>query len=182
MTLDTAVSRLGARIRAARTERGRSLREAARALGVSPSLLSQIELGAVRPSVATLYRVVQEFGISLDEVFADGDADAEPYVRRAAARERIELGNGVAWERLTPGRDETVDFVRVSYEPGEPGERLRHAGHEYGTLVEGSLHVEVGADAFELHEGDSVAFPSSLPHRMWSEHGATAIWVSVGNR
>ena len=46
---------VGPRLRARREERGVSLRELARRLGVSPSALSQIETGKSRPSVGTLY-------------------------------------------------------------------------------------------------------------------------------
>jgi transcriptional regulator with XRE-family HTH domain len=47
-----------------------SLRELARRLEVSPSLVSQIETGKVQPSVRTLYAMVSELGVSLDEMFA----------------------------------------------------------------------------------------------------------------
>lgn len=46
-----------------------SLRELARRLDVSPSLVSQIETGKVQPSVRTLYAIVSELGLSLDAIF-----------------------------------------------------------------------------------------------------------------
>ena len=45
-----------------------SLRELARRLHVSASLVSQIETGKAQPSVRTLYAIVNELGLSLDEV------------------------------------------------------------------------------------------------------------------
>ena len=65
---------LGERLREERTERGLSLRELARRLEVSPSLVSQIETGKIQPSVRTLYAMVSELGVSLDDVFGSGDA------------------------------------------------------------------------------------------------------------
>src|ERR1700760_2257162 len=62
---------VGERLRAHRSEAGMSLRELARQVGVSPSLISQIEHGKATPSVATLYAIVSELGISLDELFFD---------------------------------------------------------------------------------------------------------------
>jgi DNA-binding XRE family transcriptional regulator/mannose-6-phosphate isomerase-like protein (cupin superfamily) len=58
------------RIRQARERSGLSLRELARRLDLSASALSQIETGKSRPSVKTLYAIVSELGISLDELFA----------------------------------------------------------------------------------------------------------------
>src|SRR6185295_11155296 len=60
---------VGPRLRAHREQRGLSLRELARRLGVSPSAISQIETGKSRPSVSTLYSIVTELGMSLDELF-----------------------------------------------------------------------------------------------------------------
>ena len=48
---------VGARIRQARLERGTSLRALAREIGVSASLVSQIETGKSQPSVSTLYAI-----------------------------------------------------------------------------------------------------------------------------
>src|SRR3954463_6581416 len=60
---------IGSRLRAERDRQGLSLRKLAGKLEISPSALSQIETGKSRPSVKTLYAVVSELGISLDELF-----------------------------------------------------------------------------------------------------------------
>lgn len=50
---------------------GVSLRQFARDLGVSPSLVSQIENGKSQPSVATLYMICSRLDMSLDELFSN---------------------------------------------------------------------------------------------------------------
>lgn len=69
-TIDNA-DQVGSRLRTAREQSGASLRELARRLNISASALSQIETGKSRPSVKTLYAIVSELGLSLDELFAD---------------------------------------------------------------------------------------------------------------
>src|SRR5216117_833702 len=64
-------SKIGARLRAERERLGISLRELARRVGVSPSLVSQIELDRVNPSVGTLYALVTELGMTMSDVFGD---------------------------------------------------------------------------------------------------------------
>jgi len=49
---------LGQRLRAVREERGMSLRALAKLIDVSPSFVSQVELGKASPSVGTLYALV----------------------------------------------------------------------------------------------------------------------------
>ncbi|MEU9185753.1 XRE family transcriptional regulator [Streptomyces sp. NPDC048484] len=69
---------VGARIRRARTARGMSLRGLAREIGVSASLISQIETGKSQPSVSTLYAITTALSIPVESLFdADADADAE---------------------------------------------------------------------------------------------------------
>src|SRR4029079_17065559 len=51
-----------------RQDRGLSLRALAARVGVSPSLISQVETGRARPSVRTLYAMASELRISLDEL------------------------------------------------------------------------------------------------------------------
>jgi transcriptional regulator with XRE-family HTH domain len=46
---------LGAKLREVRTAKGMSLRSLAQALGVSASLISQVEIGKTQPSVSTLF-------------------------------------------------------------------------------------------------------------------------------
>src|ERR1700759_2672922 len=62
---------VGEGLRKHRQEAGMSLRALAREVGGSPSLLSQSEHGKPTPSVAPLYAIVSELGISLDELFFD---------------------------------------------------------------------------------------------------------------
>jgi transcriptional regulator with XRE-family HTH domain/mannose-6-phosphate isomerase-like protein (cupin superfamily) len=60
---------VGERLRAERERRHVGLRELARRVNLSASLISQVELGRAMPSVSTLYAIVQELDISLDDLF-----------------------------------------------------------------------------------------------------------------
>ncbi|GGK96264.1 helix-turn-helix domain-containing protein [Streptomyces flaveus] len=60
---------VGARIRQARTARGMSLRGLAREIGVSASLISQIETGKSQPSVSTLYAITTALSVPVESLF-----------------------------------------------------------------------------------------------------------------
>src|SRR6187551_113001 len=64
-------SDLGQRLRIAREEKHIGLRELARRLGVSPSLISQIETGKTEPSINTLFAMVSELELSVNEIVFD---------------------------------------------------------------------------------------------------------------
>src|ERR1700744_4437794 len=64
--------KLGARLRELRTGAGVSLRARAGRLGISPSAVSQIERGVMRPSVSRLIAYVGAIGVPLSAVFETG--------------------------------------------------------------------------------------------------------------
>src|SRR4249919_1924732 len=64
-------SKVGHRLRNERERLDIGLRELARRVGVSPSLVSQIELDRVNPSVSTLYAIVTELGMTMSDVFGE---------------------------------------------------------------------------------------------------------------
>jgi transcriptional regulator with XRE-family HTH domain len=206
-----AVPPLGARIRQARLERGTSLRALAREVGVSASLVSQIETGKSQPSVSTLYAITTVLGISVESLFdarasspmagvnppgavlpalaafaADPGRRIGPLVG-AGERETLELDSGVVWERLgrVPGAD--VDFLLVTYRPGGSssgsGGLMRHTGTEYGYLTSGELILTLGFDEYTVRPGDAVSFESTTPHRYRNdgEVPAVGVWFVSGD-
>src|SRR2546430_6576998 len=62
---------VGTLIRQGRQRRGLSLRALARQVGVSASMLSQVETGRTRPSVSTIYAIATELGLSIDALLSD---------------------------------------------------------------------------------------------------------------
>jgi transcriptional regulator with XRE-family HTH domain/quercetin dioxygenase-like cupin family protein len=68
----SSIPPVGQRIREVRLQRGLTLRGLARAVGVSASLVSQIETGKSQPSVSTLYAITKALGISVEDVFDTG--------------------------------------------------------------------------------------------------------------
>ena len=186
---------IGARLRTERERLGISLRELARRVGVSPSLVSQIELDRVNPSVGTLYGLVIELGMTMSDVFGDSRT-GEPVVRQLRrgdglaeqpeTRRVINLASGVRWERLTPHSDPDVEFLYVVYPVGAascPEDALMtHGGKEYGYVTSGTLGVRVGFEEYELGPGGSIAFDSSSPHRLWAigDEPVHAVWVVIG--
>ena len=190
---------LGGNLRRARLERGLSLRALARQLDVSPSLVSQIETGRNQPSVRTLYAMVSQLGVSLDDVFqlvddeveapaaADNAGPAENgFVQRAGERSAIDLETGVRWERLTTHDVPGVEFLHVVYPPGSessPADALvRHGGRELGYVCTGELGVTLGFEQHVLGPGDSISFDSTMPHRLHNDGDevVTAVWIVLG--
>src|SRR5688500_19006860 len=113
---DPAVA-IGGRLAAHRARRGIKVSALARQIGVSPSLISQIERGQSRPSVSTLFALAEALNVPVDAFFRDGDQRAAPepspllglagddstaeraerHVVRRAQRSAIDIEGGVRW-------------------------------------------------------------------------------------
>jgi transcriptional regulator with XRE-family HTH domain len=201
---EPTVPPIGPRVRAERARRHLTLRRLAEDIGVSPSLISQIETGKSQPSVSTLYALTSALGLPLEELFdgtvtsaaapvpaaglrylgADRARGVGPHVT-PDERERLTLDSGVTWQRLGQVPHHHVDFLLVTYQPGSAsssdGGLMRHAGTEYGYLVSGRLELTLGFDQHTLSSGDAVCFESTTPHgyRNDGTEPAVGVWFVV---
>jgi transcriptional regulator with XRE-family HTH domain len=190
---------IGEELRRVRVSRKLSLRSVATEVGVSASLLSQVETGKTQPSVSTLYALVNHLGISLDGlmkgvIHESGDSDTSyedghhGIVQRRSENPIIEMENGVVWERLADGGREDADPLMVTYEPGSSssvdGKMMRHDALEYGVIIEGTLTLKIEGEIHELYPGDSFSFDANRLH-MYENNSAKparGIWFVIGNK
>jgi transcriptional regulator with XRE-family HTH domain len=199
---------IGERLAAHRSRRGMKVSALAREIGVSPSLISQIERGQSRPSVSTLFALAEALDVPVDAFFRDsaaaadhdagesapsppeprrlplGDGEAERrgrYVVRRNERAGIDIEGGVRWERLTPTPLDALEFLELVYGPGAEshGSLYRHPGMEMVLVLSGRLVIHVAFEQYDLRAGDSMCFPSTLPHRYVNPTEETTRAVTV---
>jgi transcriptional regulator with XRE-family HTH domain len=185
---------LGARIRHQRQAAGMTVRGLAAGIGVSPSLISQIERGRATPSVATLWSIATALGLPVSDLFSGSDVEIERApagvnggspVQVHETRKAITLAEGVRWERLTTAPDSELDFIYVVYPPGAAScaenALTRHGGREFGYVISGTLAVEMGFEEYILRPNDSISFESTTPHRLRAvgDKPAVAVWAVI---
>jgi transcriptional regulator with XRE-family HTH domain len=194
---------LGTRLRELRKAAGLSLRALAGRLDISPSAVSQIERGVMRPSVSRLIAYVEAIGAPLSSVFETGiekppegsvqaAAEAGPAgqfqfaIRRAWEVAPLQLGGGVLFRRLSPVPAPGVEFFESIYPPGsmsnEHGRLLRHEGYEVGTVTSGELTIDFDTDVVTLAAGDSITYPCHRPHLISNRSAtvtAAGTWLIV---
>jgi len=205
---------IGRRLAAHRGRRGMRVAELAREVGVTPSLISQIERGLSRPSVSTLFAIAQALDVPVDAFFrepqpapaaarpgepsgaggpgdaggglpAGGPGQGPPaegrYLVRRGGRAVIDIEGGVRWERLTRSTLDHLDFFELVYEPGAESHprQYTHPGTEMVLVMSGCLEITVGFERYLLEPGDSIDFPSSMPHRYVNPAAETARAVTV---
>ena len=167
------------------------MRQLAERAGVSASLISDIERGRVEPSISVLKRLSAALDITLMYFFSETTPDDELVVR---ADERRVLGareftnfrsptGGIHFELASPEGTEKIEAVFGRYEVGATmgDEPVTHEGEEWGMVLTGRLKVWVGDETYFLNPGDSIAFPSTTPHRMANaaDEVTEYIWIDT---
>ena len=117
------------------------------------------------------------------DMWDDSDGISSLKAFTPSSRAILHMDSGVSWQQLATNTDSHLDFMEIEYPAGSAstvdGTMLRHAGFEYGLVVEGVFEVTVGFDTVRLEEGDSVGFNSSIPHTLRNPGPGPArgIWV-----
>lgn len=184
---------IGDRLAELRKQHRYSIRKLAERAGVSASLISDVERGKVEPSISTLKRLSGALGTTLTYFFSHASQPAGRVVR---AGERVPIdgdfgdgelraieARGVRFELASPGNAGQIEAIYGRYEPGASvGEEMfTHEGEEWGMVLEGRLKVWVGEEIHFLDPGDSIWFPSTVPHRMENvADGVTEyVWIDT---
>ena len=201
MKTASTTEELGTRVREMRGIVGLTMRQLAERADISASLLCDIENAKARPSVRTLLRIADALGVTPDFFFTENVNDAviinqvgraaptpqgekaRFQLLRAGDRPSIDVGGGITWQALTPGKTSHTQFYEIVYGPGTSSgdEMLTHSGSEFGLIHEGTLTLDLGFEQHVLEAGDSVFFESTTPHRLSNKGDVPmrALWVDI---
>ena len=166
---DTRInSRIAARVRALRADRGLSLDALAAASNVSRSMLSLIERGESSPTAVVLDKIATGLGVPLASLFDAPDAPREPVSRRAQQTPWRDPQSGYVRRNVSPARFpspiQIVEVVlppraHVAYETGPRGVTI----HQQIWVLDGAVEVTVGEVTHQLAEGDCLAMRLDQP-------------------
>jgi transcriptional regulator with XRE-family HTH domain len=159
-------SETGTRLKEIRTKTGLSQRQLAKASGVANATISQIESGAINPTVGMLKKVLGGIPISLSNFFADDFSFSEQVF--FSADNLLELGDkGVSYLQVGNHlHSKSMQMMKECYQPGATTGKhaIQHEGEECGIILSGSLEVQVGDEKKVLNAGDAYYFKSTIPH------------------
>ena len=119
--IDSLDTRIGARIRIERENRGWSLTDLARRSGVSRAMINKVERGEASPTASLLGRLAGAFGLTLSMLFARTETDHMGRLVRANEQSRwIDPETGYIRRQIAPapGSDIPLDVVQVELPAG----------------------------------------------------------------
>jgi DNA-binding transcriptional MerR regulator/quercetin dioxygenase-like cupin family protein len=170
---------IGKHLRQLRQQRGLSLAQVAKQVGISVGFLSALERSQMSASVSTLRSLALFYRTNILDFF-----DAMESQRRLVPPNRrkvLEAGPGVRMELLAWGNTVMEPHLfRIAPKAGS-GESYAHEGEEFLYVLRGELRISVQEEEYRLRTGDSFYFESSMPHR-WLNPGRSetvVLWVNT---
>jgi transcriptional regulator with XRE-family HTH domain len=173
---------VGDRLRAIRTLRRVTLKTVADRAELSESFLSQVERGRANASIASLKRIAAALGVNVADLFEPNAKPSRPRVLLRQSRPALTLGTLGRKYMLTPRPLEHLQVIVGELDAGGStgDEPYTHGdSEELLVVVEGSVHLQLGTEVFELRTGDSIDYRSSTPHRLTNAGDGTAevMWI-----
>jgi transcriptional regulator with XRE-family HTH domain len=182
--IERTVSALGAKVAAARAERGWSLAQLAQRAGMSAAAVHKIEKSGMTPTIASLMKIAAALGRSVSFFVDEPDTPDVNLVRgdeRArvfTSKQGLELRNlsGRYGPFLIAGADAAIE----PYADSGPTP-MSHPGEELVIVLAGRMRFTVDGREYAVGAGDSIHFRTLLPHS-WANPAAEpahAIWLVV---
>lgn len=161
----------GNAIRKIRRAKKMTMQDLSEKVGVSKSLISQVERGEVLPSLTTLEKIAVVLEIPITEFFeveSEEIYEEDIIVRKGSRKKIIMPGSPVIYNMLTTSLKNKIEFLLIEVPPKVLKESydttFKHKGEEYFMVLEGQLHLSIGDKQFVLNEGDSGCFNSGIAH------------------
>lgn len=162
------------------------MRELSRRTGLSTGFLSLVERGQSSLALTSLHSVAKALGTDMAQFFPSVDALEEeqppPHVSRARERPDLAIAANQRTYKLlsrrAPGR--VLEPVLVTVHPSETIEEpYAHEGEEFAFVLSGHVRFIVAGTEYRLGPGDSIHFPSTIPHAVHNDtqEPVEAIWV-----
>ena len=175
---------IGQKIRELRMHQGMKLKELSQKVGVTASFLSQVERGVAVPSIGSLKKISDAFGISITSFFGEeeeskGAAEFSPVVRKNQ-RKILHPSPGVTYHLLSKNLQGKIEFLLAIYDAGASTGAVpyTHRGEECALVLKGKIEIQVGGSAYRLERDDSISFSCEIPHRVKNvgRGQAVSIW------
>jgi transcriptional regulator with XRE-family HTH domain len=167
LTISDIDDRIGARIRELRVEKSLTLDGLAGRADISRAMLSRIERGESSPTAQLLNKVCGGLGVTLSTLFAATETPASPLARRADQPVWRDPASHYLRRAVSPaGTGSPVDIVEVEFPPGGSVafDNQRLAGtDQHVWVLDGTLELELGAEAFRLERGDCLMMRFDRP-------------------
>ena len=178
------MDQMGKRIKEKRVSLGLQMKELSIRIGVTPSLISQIESGKAYPSIVTLKKVADALRTTVGELIGENeDLDHHPLLKLRDRRFVKENRTGTRLHLLSyhdPSKQ--IEPYIIQFNKNSDSEGIMTSnfpGQEFCFVLKGSFEAVVNKEQYSLNDGDGFYFNSKQSHLFKNISGKEAelLWI-----
>ncbi|WP_027415135.1 helix-turn-helix domain-containing protein [Aneurinibacillus terranovensis] len=156
------------KIKDLRKKNDMTLKDLSEKTGLSVSFLSQVERGSTSLAITSLKKIADAFKVPITEFF-DNESNQNFIVKKESQKPFKIEGSSAEYTRLAGNfSSRALEPIIVSVSPGLVEDNVfSHPGEEFYYVLEGAVIFNVDGKEYLVKAGDSLHFPSQLPH-YWS--------------
>jgi transcriptional regulator with XRE-family HTH domain len=159
------------RLKDIRKDKNITLQELADVAGISKGMLSQVENNRTIPSLTVFINLMRALQIDFNDFFKDINLqpqNSKVIFKKKAQYQSFEKENAVGfqYQRLLSANfnEYHLDFVLLTIQPNATRPLVSTDACEFKLLLKGNVTYTIGAEIFEMEEGDSLFFDATEMH------------------
>ncbi len=173
--------KIGERLKRLRLANSLTQEELAGRADLTKGYISQLENDATSPSIATLKDIVDVFGVTMEEFFAESSRGEDVVFGIESRVQSTGENDGIKVELLVPGaQNREMDPALVTLKPGEEMDRQDyHEGEEFGYVLSGKIQLQLDELFHTVKKGECFYFSSDKKHSVKNtgKTEAKILWV-----
>ena len=154
-----------------------TITQLAEKIGISSSMLSQIERGVSNPSITTLRMLSNVLDIPLFRFFTPAE-NTSNLVIRTEKRKKIIFPESpdLQYEVLSPNLNHSIAMLLLTLDSqtSSAKQTTKHTGEEVAYIIDGEVQLLLGEQCITLYRGDSVRVPPKMIHQWKNSSKAVA--------
>lgn len=164
-----------------RTERNLTLGQLSKISGISKAMLSDIEKGNSNPTINTIWKIANGLNVPYTRLMDEIEKEATVIRRSEPVMQTGETEHYrvYCYFRSTPLRNFELFYVEL--DPHSANVTIGHCekAQEYIYIIQGQLLLQTEVGDYELGEGDSLMFDSSIKHTYINERDNLLTFIVV---
>jgi transcriptional regulator with XRE-family HTH domain len=179
---------MGKRIKKKREDLGFLVKDLSAKVGVTPSLISQIERGKAFPSIVTLKKISEALQTTVGELIGEHENLSQyPLLKSKERRFVKKNNNGTSLHMLSyhdPSKQIEPYIIQFNKNSNSKGIMTsNYPGQEFCFVLKGKFEAVINKKHYELNDGDGFYFNSIQPHQFKniSDKVAEILWIITPN-
>lgn len=173
------------RIRQIRKSMDLTLEELAEKIKMTKAYVSKLERSKKAPPISTLFKIARALKVDLNYLITGVMNSTNSKISFVPKEEQISVinrrtGYGYVYYALAYRKsNKTMEPFLITVPDIPEPVPFSHNGEEFNYLIKGKARFFIGGTFYDMKEGDSIYFDSSLPHYAVATEGKEAVFLMV---